>query len=163
MVRKDRVQGVLQVTFKFTFPNDDDGPALRLKCLSFVLVAAYISGEFGLPKFTIGLWQMRRAFGASVPEAAVDEDREFLADEGDVRADGWRTTPSAWRRHPSLVRRGVKNDPAVEAVAAKAGVPEGFAEREFRSGVLGAVGAHDARDGLALWRGRAFVTDVVDT
>ena len=163
MVRKDRVQGVLQVTFKFTFPNDDDGPALSLESLLLAFVAGDISGEFGLPKFTIGVWQVRRAFRAAVPEAAVDEDGEFFADESDVRADGWRTTPSAWRRHPSLVRRGVKNDPAVETVAAKAGVPEGFAEREFRSRVLGAVGAHDARDGLALWRGRAFVTDVVDT
>lgn len=148
---------------QLTFPNDDNGPALRLKRLSFVLVAGDISGEFGLPKFTVGLWQVRRAFGAAVPEAAMDEDGEFFADESDVRADGWRTTPSAWQRHPSLVRRGVKNDPAVETVAAKAGVPEGFAERELRSGVLGAVGAHDARDGFGLGRGRSFVADVVDT
>ena len=99
----------------------------------------------------------------AVPEAAVDEDGEFAGDVGDVRADGERTTPSAWRRHPSLVRRGVKGDPAMQAVTAKAGVPEGFAEREFRSGVPGAVGAHDARDGFGLGRGRSFVADVVDT
>ena len=45
---------------------------------------------------------------------------------------------------------------------AVAGVPEGFAEEDFGFGVAGAVGAHDAGDGFALWDGRSFVADVVD-
>ena len=62
-----------------------------------------------------------------MPEAAVDEDGEFFADEGDVGADGERTTPSAKRRHPSFVRRGAKRDASMKAIAAEAGVEEGFA------------------------------------
>lgn len=53
-------------------------------------------------------------------------------------------------------------DTIVEAVAAVAGGPEGFAEDEFGLGVLGAVGAHYTRDGFALGNGRSFVADIFD-
>jgi len=59
-----------------------------------------------------------------------------------------------------LVRRGVKNDPAVQAVAAEAGVAEGFAELDLGLGVGGPVGAHYPRDGFGLGLGRALVADV---
>lgn len=51
----------------------------------------------------------------------------------------------------------------MESVAAMACGPEGFAEKEFGLGVLGAVGAHHARDGFALGNGRSFVADVFDS
>lgn len=90
-----------------------------------------------------------------MPKAAVDKDGELFADVGDVRADGReRTTPSARRVHPSLVRRGARDaDAAMEAVAAEAGFVEGFAEGELGCGVFGAVRTHDARDRFVLWRG----------
>ena len=54
------------------------------------------------------------------------------------------------------------SDTIVEAIAAVAGGPEGFAEDEFGLGVLGAVGAHHARDGFAFGNGRSFVADIFD-
>ena len=75
----------------------------------------------------------RSARRAAVPEAAVDEDGGFFADVGDVRAAG-----------DAFV---------VEAIAAKAGVPEGFAEGDLGFCVAVAVGAHHTRDGLAFGDG----------
>ena len=59
-----------------------------------------------------------------MPEAAVDEDGEFFADEGNVGTDGRETRDE---RRETRGRR--KTDAAVKAVAAEARVPEGFAER----------------------------------
>ena len=50
----------------------------------------------------------------------------------------------------------------IKPVAAEAGVPEGFAERDLGRGVFGAVGAHDAGNRFVLWRRRSFVADVYD-
>ena len=59
-----------------------------------------------------------------MPKAAVDEDREFFADVGDVRPAG-----------DAFV---------MQTIAAKVGMPEGFAQTEFGFGVAVAVGAHYA-------------------
>lgn len=98
-----------------------------------------------------------------MPEAAVDEDGDLAADEGDVGADGCY--------HPGLSatppKQGgefccVEPDAVVESVAAVAGGPESFAKKEFGLGVLCLVGAHHTRDGFALGNGRSFVADVFD-
>lgn len=61
---------------------------------------------------------------------------------------------------PLLTRGLVQVNAVVDTVAAVAGVPEGFAEQDLGLGVLGPVGAHHARDGFGLWRGRSFVADI---
>ena len=50
----------------------------------------------------------------------------------------------------------------METVAAKAGVPEGFAERDLGGRILCAVGAHYPGDSLILGRWRSFVANVFD-
>lgn len=51
-------------------------------------------------------------------------------------------------------------DPVMQAIAAKSGVPEGFAQGEFGFGVLRLISAHHPRNRFALGRRRAFVADV---
>lgn len=75
-----------------------------------------------------------------MPKAAMDEDREFFADEGNIRSAG--------------------NSFVMQSITAEAGVPKGFAESDFGCGVFGAVGAHDAGNRFVLWRRRSFVADV---
>jgi len=53
-----------------------------------LFVAGDVAVEFGLPEFGVVLWELVVALRAAVPEAAVDEDGESFADEGEVRADG---------------------------------------------------------------------------
>ena len=84
----------------------------------------------------------------------MDKDGELFADEGDVGADTWNA---------QFGMRNAEFDSVIDAVAAVAGVVEGFAEGEFGFGVAGAVGAHDAGDRFALWDGRSFVAYVVDS
>lgn len=72
--RTDQIYGVLKVVLKFTFPDRDNGPADGSEVSDLALVAFDVAGKFGLPKFAVGLWQVSRAFGAAVPEAAMDED-----------------------------------------------------------------------------------------
>ena len=50
----------------------------------------------------------------------------------------------------------------MEAIAAVAELPEGFAKGDLGRGVLSPVRAHDARDGFGLWLGRSFVADIFD-
>jgi hypothetical protein len=75
-----------------------------------------------------------------VPEAAHHKDRDLSSGEGDVGA----TRDGLW----------------VESIAAMPHLPECFSQEKFGRGVLGAVGAHYTRDGLALGRGGSFVADV---
>ena len=53
-----------------------------------------------------------------------------------------------------------QGDPPMEAVAAEAGVAEGFAERDLGARILCPIGTHHPRDGLALRHRRSFVADV---
>ncbi len=55
-------------------------------------MAVDISLKFLTPIVSIVLWQRVIALRAAVPEAAVDEDGELFADEGDVGADGRGTS-----------------------------------------------------------------------
>ena len=97
-------------------------------------------GRIFLPELLIVLRQRVAAFGAAVPEAAHHEDRQFFGSECDVGAAG------------DVFR--------VEAIAAKIGAPKSLAQNDLRFRILGAVRAHDTRDGFALWQRRAFVADV---
>ena len=72
----------------------------------------------------------------------MHEDGKFFGDEGDIRSP--------------------RNAFVVETVAAKARVPEGFAECDLGSRILCAVGAHYPRDSRILGRWRSFVADVFD-
>ena len=109
----------------------------------------------------------------------MDEDGELSADEGGVgsnagswigrdtlptgRVSAFGALTSCGLLHGGLLHGGILQlDAVVDAVAAVAGVVEGFAEGEFGPGVLWPVRAHYAGDGFALWRGRSFVADVVD-
>ena len=147
------------MVFEIVLPDRDDRPAEALQIVSFTLIAGDVAVEFGLPEFGVVLWQRVIALRAAVPEAAVDEDGELFADEGDIGADGSyhhvsfaATTPQA----------GGEFDFVVKTIAAEAGVPEGFAEEEFGPTILSPVGAHYAGDGFALGRGGSFVADVFD-
>ena len=42
------------------------------------MIAGDISIEFGFPKFAVILWQLILAGRASVPEAAVNKDRDLI-------------------------------------------------------------------------------------
>ena len=90
-----------------------------------------------------------------MPEAAVDEDGAFFADEGDVGTDGSETRDG---RQETRGRR--KTDAAVKAVAGEAGVPEGFAGRDLGARILCPIRTHHPRNGFALRHRRSFVADV---
>lgn len=64
-----------------------------------------------------------------MPEAAVDEDGEFLSDEAYIWADGSSAGCGVWSAEcaKSPVATAPGSDNSVEAVAAESGVPGGFA------------------------------------
>lgn len=68
-----------------------------------------------------------------MPVAAVQEDGDLAGDKCDVRSAG--------------------NLFVVKAVAAKACMPKCFTKGDLGLGILGAVGAHDARNSFTFWRG----------
>jgi len=85
----------------------------------------------------------------------VDEDGEFFADEGNVGTDGRKTGDG---RRETRGRR--KTDAAVQAVAAEARVPEGFAERDLGPRILFPISTHPPRNSLARRHRRSFVADI---
>lgn len=99
-----------------------------MEVAAFAGVAFDIAIELGLPECGVVLGQRVVALRAAVPEAAVDEDGDLFADEGDIGP--------AWYLF------------VVQTIPAVAGMPEGLAEEEFGFGIAGAVRAHDARSGL---------------
>ena len=91
--------------FQFTFPNDDDLPAILFKELIILLIPLLVSCDFVHPKppvglrnltalgilnfylFTINSWHRHTV---SMPEAAIDKDRRAVLAHHDVRLAGDR-------------------------------------------------------------------------
>lgn len=49
-------------------------------------IPSYIRGQLGSPVLDVGLWRPA-VIGAAMPEAPIDEDRDFALGEGDVWAN----------------------------------------------------------------------------
>lgn len=106
------------------------------------MIAGDIAVEFGFPEFGVVLWEWVIALRASMPEAAVDKDRELFADKADIGPSG-----------PAFV---------MKAITSEARVPERSSQKHLRLRVLRAVRSHNPRDGFALWLGRPLIPNVVD-
>jgi hypothetical protein len=67
----------------FVFPDSDNGPSGRSKRAFIRDVSLPVGVEFAGPPFDVGLRE-RGVFGASVPEAAIDEHDHARDREDDV-------------------------------------------------------------------------------
>ena len=106
------VQNTIWAIPKITFPHGNDLPAKATQIILFAFIASYVSVKFFGPEFAVCLRKRIVAFWAAMPVAAVNEDRNFLGNESNVRPTG--------------------NLFVVEAIAAIACVPKGFPKRDFR-------------------------------
>lgn len=106
------------------FPNDRASPARRLEPFDGPTVALDVGVELVLPELCACL-RCRRAAAAfvSMPEATVDENREPVARQHDVRGP-WEITAM---------------EPKAEAVTM-----EETADRHFRGGIAAANPRHEA-------------------
>lgn len=68
-------------------PHAHDGPSCGLEGSRLALIAIAVDGELGRPIAGVGAWT-RAVLGASVPEAAIDEDEDRPAREDHIGPDG---------------------------------------------------------------------------
>lgn len=115
--RHDRVPIALQLAL----PDHYDCPAHLAELSLVALVSRHIGGELVLPVLAVVLGYGEVAMGAAVPEAAVDEYRDFAPRIADVR--------------PS-------RDLPLESVPGIPCIPEGSAEGEFGPSVFPFVRLH---------------------
>lgn len=81
-------RGVDAVIFELAFPDGYGRPAHFGKRCHGGAVALDVAAELRLPKLNVALGLAGLAFGATVPKAAVDEDGDLAAGEGDVGLAG---------------------------------------------------------------------------
>ena len=62
------------VVGKLMFPNLNNFPTFLLKLRAQSFITFYVAEDFCLPIFCVRLWNVA-AFGAAVPEAAVNKNR----------------------------------------------------------------------------------------
>ena len=72
----DGVLGKFEI-FDFVLPDSDYLPAHISQVLIIGSVAIHVPLEFCCPVFVVAGWH-RSVFGATVPEASIDEDSNFL-------------------------------------------------------------------------------------
>ena len=81
-------RGVDAVLFELAFPDGYGCPAHLSECCHGSAVALDVATELCLPKLNIALGLARIALRAAMPKAAVDEDGDLAAGEGDVGFSG---------------------------------------------------------------------------
>jgi len=85
---EDRAKAVLEIgrPFDFAFPHDLDLPSGGTEGHLHLIIAPLVPREFGAPKFLIrGRDAGTRAAGVGVPEATVNEERQFELGENKIR------------------------------------------------------------------------------
>ena len=77
-------RGVDAVFFELAFPDGYGCPAHLSECCHGGSVALDVATELCLPKLNVALGLAGIALGAAVPKAAVDEDGDLAAGEGEI-------------------------------------------------------------------------------
>ena len=119
-------------------PTLHDAPAGIFKDLAFLAITLSIPAELGSPELTICAGQRMSAFGAPMPETAVDEDGQPPPREDDVRADARNTY--------------------VGPIAADPRPPKRRAQPQLRARIPTAIPEHDRARRQRRWRGIARVS-----
>lgn len=120
-----------RLNYWLMLPDTNHNPSILFKDRSVATIPLDVLSDLRLP---IGAIRRRKGpvVRAAMPEAAVNENRDLLARENEIRTNG---TASA-----RLYRE-------VNSISETCGM-SGFPYRLFRSGVAAAVGAHDLAPSL---------------
>jgi hypothetical protein len=94
----DPTAAAKRVGFDVVLPDPQDAPAAPAKQPGMPGIPLDVGDEFGTPPGTIG-HRHRGVLGAAMPKAAVNEDRDPLGGEHEVRTDNAATFPAS--PHPN--------------------------------------------------------------
>jgi hypothetical protein len=72
---------------QFVFPNSQNSPALATQPLAIPTVALNVGGDFCIPVLLMRFWPVV-ASGASVPEAAINENDYAFCAKDEIRLAG---------------------------------------------------------------------------